>query len=74
MQRLPSWLIWGIHYTLGSASMVSPGVPGEFNCEDDIDNDGNGHMDCDDSQCESIQPAVVDCESACQNRETMATD
>ena len=44
------------------------GVAGEINCFDQIDNDGNGQLDCDDANCY----ATVDCggglpESACQN-------
>jgi hypothetical protein len=44
------------------------GVSGEFNCVDQIDNDGNGQLDCDDANCY----ATADCggglpESACQN-------
>jgi len=48
--------------------MVSRGLAGEFNCDDAIDNDGDGDLDCDDGDC--FATAVCGGarpESACQN-------
>jgi hypothetical protein len=33
-----------------------PGIPFEFNCDDSIDNDADGQVDCDDDNCDLIPP------------------
>ena len=77
MRRLPSWLIWGIHYAGLGLDGQPGGVPGEFNCEDDIDNDGNGHMiaTTHKSMIVSLRWWTAGVDIAFQTKEmTMATD